>query len=69
MLTRLRAAGVQDGDADPATLELQADLVTAIGAALMQSVGVRAIEDGEQPTPQAPRQMIELLRPIWARLL
>lgn len=68
ILTRLRATAAHD-DEDPVTLELQADLVTAIGAALMQAVGVRAVEAGAQPDPEAPQHLIELLRPIWADLL
>lgn len=72
VLARLRSAAADtaaDGTTDPSTLELQAELVTTIGAALMQAVGVRAVQAGVQPSPQAPEQLVELLRPIWARLL
>ena len=68
VLTRLRAAS-EGAETDPATLELQAELVTTIGAALMQAVGVRAVEAGAHPTPAAPEEMVDVLRPIWARLL
>lgn len=67
VLTKLRASSPEPADA--ATLELQADLVTTVGAALMQAVGIRAVRAGVHPTPQAPEQMVELLRPIWGDLL
>lgn len=69
VLTRLRGAGAGTSGPDEATLELQAELVTAIGAALMQTIGVRAVETGVPPTDQAPGDMLESLRPIWDRLL
>lgn len=77
VLTRLRAtasAGSADAPAGPdgpddGTLQLQADLVTAIGAALMQAVGVRAVQTGEVPAPGAPQQLLEALRPVWDKLL
>ena len=74
VLTRLRAAApAGSADAPPGpddrTLQLQADLVTAIGAALMQAVGVRAVQNGELPVPGAPQHLLEALRPIWDTLL
>ncbi|WP_380168427.1 helix-turn-helix domain-containing protein [Jannaschia sp. R86511] len=67
VLTRLRA-GAGD-DERPEDLERQADLVTAMGAALMQAVGHRAVADGARPTAAAAATSLELLRPVWGRLL
>ena len=74
VLIRLRvaaSAGSADAPAGPddRTLQLQADLVTAIGAALMQAVGVRAVQTGVVPAPGAPQQLLEALRPVWDTLL
>lgn len=75
VLARLRAAapsGPEGTPVDPAgedLLELQADVVTALGSALMQAVGIRALQAGEHPSPGAPDRMLEALRPLWDRLL
>lgn len=66
---RLRTMAAQDGQHDEATLAFQAELVTAIGAALMQTLGIRALEEGVPMTPEAPNDMLEALTPIWDRLL
>lgn len=64
--TRLGAAAP---DEDAATLDLQADLVTAVGASLVQAVGVRAVRTGAHPGPGAPQELLAALRPVWDRLL
>ena len=67
--TRLAASAAAGSTRDEAALDLQADLVTAIGAALMQAVGVRAVQTGSHPGPDEPQTMLAALRPVWDRLL
>lgn len=69
VLTRLQALAEPGTQQSEEALHLQADLVTALGAALMQAVGVRALQDSAYPDPEAPAHMLAALRPVWDRLL
>jgi len=69
VLLKLRAMSEADGTAtDEAELERQADLVTALGAALVQRIGTSVV-DAPDAAPEDPERLLATLRPIWSRLV
>lgn len=70
-LVRVKLRAVHDASGatvDDAELDRQADLVTAIGAALVQRVGATAAMS-PGTAPEDPAHMLDALRPIWDRLV
>lgn len=58
-----------DGTAtDETELERQADLVTALGAALVQRIGTSVVY-APDAVPEDPERLLATLRPIWSRLM
>lgn len=69
VLLKLRALSEASGSGtDETTLAQQAELVTALGAALVQRVGTAAMTDPGGAPPD-PAQLLGVLRPIWSRLI
>lgn len=69
VLLKLRATAVAHGTGnDGAELARQADLVTALGAALVQRVGMSAVASPDAP-PEDPERLLDALRPIWSWLI
>ncbi len=69
VLLKLRAvAAASGGTTDEAELDRQADLVTALGGALVQRIGMAAVASPGAP-PEDPERLLATLRPIWSRLV